>query len=154
MLRSRGDYGDVNNVSDTLTYRTLQLASGLVMNPLNTGTNSEADFVLSATNNTTSAITTYDVSLDTTSRNYLPRVLGSDFFDRDALAFVEEIYPNKLNNLIENGYILGLNTGLTYVNGINGFSNYKQQWQTPETPWVVSELRGNVVQKLFKFVSI
>jgi hypothetical protein len=151
MLRSRGDYGDSNNVTDTLTYRTLQLASGLVMDPLNTGTNPEADFVLSATNNTTSAITRYDVSLDTTSRNYLPRVLGTDFFDRDALVFVEELYPNKLNELIENGYILGLNTGLTYT---DNFKNYQQQWQTPETPWVVSELRGNIVQKLFKFVSI
>lgn len=151
MLRSRGDYGDSDTVSDDLSFRVQQIASGLVMDPLNTSTNPEADFILSATNNTTSAVTKYDVSLDTTARNYLPRVLGSDFFDRDALAFVEEIYPNKLNDLIENGYILGLNTGLTYV---NNFDNYKQQWQTPETPWVVSELRGNVVQKLFKLISI
>lgn len=142
MLRSRGD---VSN--DELKFRT----SDVVIDPNGTSTNPLADFVLSATNLTTSAVTRYDVSLDTTKRNYLTRVLGVDFFDKDPLIFVEEIYNNKLQELIDNGYILGLNTGLTYS---NEFDNYKQQWQTPETPWVVSELRGNIVDKLFKFVSI
>jgi hypothetical protein len=146
MLRSRGDVS-----SDTLTFRTSQSSSGVVMDPDGTPTNPLADFVLSATNATTSVVSRYDVSLDTTKRNYLTRVLGVDFFDKDPLIFVEEIYNNKLQELIDNGYILGLNTGLTYS---NEFSNYKQQWQTPETPWVVSELRGNIVDKLFKFVSI
>ena len=146
MLRSRGDVS-----SDTLTFRTSQSSSGVVMDPDGTSTNPLADFVLSATNATTSVVSRYDVSLDTTKRNYLTRVLGNDFFDKDPLIFVEEIYNNKLQELIDNGYILGLNTGLTYS---NEFDNYKQQWQTPETPWVVSELRGNIVDKLFKFVSI
>ena len=146
MLRSRGDVS-----SDTLTFRTSQSSSGVVMDPDGTPTNPLADFVLSATNATTSVVSRYDVSLDTTKRNYLTRVLGNDFFDKDPLIFVEEIYNNKLQELIDNGYILGLNTGLTYS---NEFDNYKQQWQTPETPWVVSELRGNIVDKLFKFVSI
>ena len=53
--------------------------------------------------------------------------------------------------MVSNNYILGLNSSLTHT---NNFNNYKQQWQTPETPWVVSELRGNVVDKLFKFISI
>ena len=151
MLRSRGDYGDVNNVTDTLTFRTLQTSNGVVMNPLTTATNAEANFILSATSNVTSAVTAYEVSLNTSSRDYMPRVLGTDCFDRDPYIFVEEIYPNKLADLVSAGYILGLKSSLTYT---NDFNNYKQQWQTPETPWVVSELRGNLVEKLFKFISI
>jgi hypothetical protein len=146
MLRSRGDYA-----SDVLTFRTLQASNGVVMNPLTTATNAEANFVLSATNATTSAVTAYEVSLNTSSRDYMPRVLGTDCFDRDPYIFVEEIYPNKLADLVSAGYILGLNSTVTYT---NDFNNYKQQWQTPETPWVVSELRGNLVEKLFKFISI
>ena len=146
MLRSRGDYA-----SDVLTFRTLQTSNGVVMNPLTTATNAEANFVLSATNATTSAVTAYEVSLNTSSRDYMPRVLGTDCFDRDPYIFVEEIYPNKLADLVSGGYILGLNSTVTYT---NDFNNYKQQWQTPETPWVVSELRGNLVEKLFKFISI
>jgi hypothetical protein len=56
-----------------------------------------------------------------------------------------------LEDMIENRYILGIND--TIVDTDN-FENYKQSWQTPETPWVVSELRGTEVQKLFKLISI
>jgi len=142
MLRSRGDVE-----SDVLTFRT----SALVMDPGSVATDPLEDFALSATSTSTGSVVKYDVSLDKTKRNYITRVLGVDFFDKDTLVFVEELYGNKLEELIDNGYILGLNTSL--VSG-NTFNNYKQQWQTPETPWVVSELRGNIVDKLFKFISI
>jgi len=142
MLRSRGDVE-----SDVLTFRT----SDLVMDPGSVATDPLEDFALSATSTSTGSVVKYDVSLDKTKRNYITRVLGVDFFDKDTLVFVEELYGNKLEELIDNGYILGLNTSL--VSG-NTFNNYKQQWQTPETPWVVSELRGNIVDKLFKFISI
>lgn len=147
MLRSRGDYS-----VDDLIFRTLQTSGGLVMNPGGVASNPLADFVLSATSiTTTSAVKAYNVSLDTTKRNYITRVLGTDFFDKESKVFVEEHYPELLENLIDNGYILGLNTSLIHT---NTFSYYQQQWQTPETPWVVSELRGNIVNKLFKFISI
>jgi hypothetical protein len=142
MLRSRGDYSN-----DVLTFRT----SNLVMGPGNVASNPLASFDLSATSTTTSAVTKYDVSLDVLSRDYITRVLGTDCFDKSPMVFVEEHYPNKLNQLIEDGYILGLNTSLTST---NDFNNYQQQWQTPETPWVVSELRGNIVDKLFKLISV
>jgi phage tail sheath protein FI len=142
MLRSRGDYS-----VDQLTFRTLSLVmdpNGVALNPL-------ADFVLSATTANSNVIS-YEVSMDVTKRNYITRVLGTEFFDKESLVFVEEHYPNLLQKLISGGYILGLNTSLDVV--VEDFSNYKQEWQTPETPWVVSELRGNVVDKLFKFISI
>lgn len=146
MLRSRADY-DV----DTLTYRTVQNASGLVLDPLTIYSDPIAKFILSATSTTNGSVTAYEVSMNTSSIDYMPRVLGVDCFDKSPMVYVEEVYPNRFNDLIDMGYIIGLNTALTYT---NDYRNYQQQWQTPETPWVVSELRGNVVNKLFKFISI
>ena len=146
MLRSRADYS-----TDDLVFRTLQASGGLVMDPGNVASNPLAPFSLSATSNTTSGVTNYNVSLDRTRRDYITRVLGVDCFDKNPLVFVEEQYPELLEEMIDNGYILGLNTSLTFT---NDFNNYHQQWQTPETPWIVSELRGNVVDKLFKLISI
>ncbi len=146
MLRSRAYY----SVND-LVWKTKQTSNGLQMNPGDTGSNPLSGFEISATSNTTSAVTKYDVSLNKNSRDYITRVLGVHCFDKSSPFFVEEHYPELLEEMISSGYILGLDSTLTHT---NNFSNYKQQWQTPETPWVVSELRGNVVDKLFKMVSI
>ena len=59
------------------------------------------------------------------------------------------------------GYIKGLNCNLldlpAYRNSspnTNTIAFYQEQWQTPVTPYLVSELRGNKVYKLFRFISI
>ena len=88
MLRSRANYA-----SDDLVWETQQISTGLVMNPGSVATNPLADFELSATSNTTSGVTKYDVSLDTSKRNYISRVLGNDCFDGDTMVFLEEHYP-------------------------------------------------------------
>ena len=144
MLRSRADYS-----SDALTFRTLQTSGGIEIDINGAADDPEATFVLSAT--TTSATTAFDVSLDSSSNSYLPGVVGVDCFDKEELIFVEEIYPSLLKDLIAKNQIRGLNSTLTYT---ADFDNYQQSYQTPETPWVVSELRGNTVEKLFKLISI
>ena len=40
------------------------------------------------------------------------------------------------------------------TNNTNTIAWYMHQWTTPETPWIVSELQGSDVYRLFKFVSI
>ena len=141
MLRSRGSYP-----SDELIFTT----NTLVMSTTGVDTNPLQTFMLSAT--TVSGLLEYEVSMDTSSRNYITRVLGTEHFDKSPAVFVEEHYPELLQELIEKGYILGLTPTLEEVP--TNFKNYKQEWQTPETPWIVSELRGNMVDKLFKFISI
>jgi hypothetical protein len=143
MLRSRADVS-----ADVTTFRTSALSMGVG----SAGTDPEAAFTLSATSTSTSAVTEYSVSLDTTDRNYITRVLGTDCFDKDELIFVEEHYPKMLANMIDNGYIRGLNA--TLVDEGSSFNNYQQSYQTPETPWIRSEVRGSIIDKLFKFVSI
>ena len=146
LLRSRADY-----ISDILNWSTDQSENGLVGGLTPALTNPLAQFSLTAYSVGLSGTSVYDVSLDRTSRNYITGVLGEDCHDRGFRVFVEENYPNMLQDLIDNNYILGLKDELVYINNIDG---YKQQYQTPETPWVVSELRGNEVAKLFKLVSI
>jgi hypothetical protein len=141
MLRSRGSYP-----SDELIFTT----NTLVMSTTGVDTNPLQTFMLSAT--TVSGLLEYEVSMDTSSRNYITRVLGTEHFDKSPAVFVEEHYPELLQELIEKGYILGLTPTLEEVP--TDFKKYNQEWQTPETPWIVSELRGNMVDKLFKFISI
>ena len=146
MIRSRATV-----VNDQLFFSTEQSINGLVGDFTNCITNPLNDFVLSASSSGFVSTITYDASLDSSKRNYLPRVIGSTCSDRDTRIWVEELYPNMLVDMINNNQILGLRSELLHF---DTFSNYQQQWQTPETPWLVSELRGNKVEKLFKFVSI
>ena len=146
LLRSRGTY-----ISDTLVWSTDQSVNGLIGGLTPALDNPLAQFSLSAYSLGLSATSVYDVSLDRTNKNYITGVLGEDTHDRGTRVFVEEIYPNMLQDLIDRKYILGLDDELIYINNVD---NYKQQYQTPETPWVVSELRGNKVVKMFKLVSI
>ncbi len=146
MVRSRADV-----ISDVLYWKTDQSINGLLGDFSSAATNPLGDFVLSAQSSGLTTNIVYNASLDSTKRNYLPRVIGQSCNDRDTRLWVEEIYPNMLADMITNSHILGLKSQVLHF---NTFDNYQQQWQTPETPWIVSELRGNKVEKLFKFISI
>jgi len=146
MIRSRAT---VSN--DQLSFNVGQIVNGLVGDMTNTLTNPLGSFTLTAYTSGFTSNVIYDASLDSTQRNYLPRVIGYTPTDKNTEIWVEELYPNLLTDMINNDYILGLNTKLLYI---NNFDNYQQSYQTPETPWVVSELRGNIVEKLFKSISI
>tara|TARA_R110000803_G_scaffold44530_2_gene94229 strand:+ start:1247 stop:4006 length:2760 start_codon:yes stop_codon:yes gene_type:complete len=146
MLRSRADH-----VSDVLNFRINPTTGVALDNMTSALTNPLASFTLSATTSGLTSTTSYTVSLDDTSRDYITGVFGVECQDKSNGLFVEEIYPQMLEDMIANKYILGLNSTITQT---NNFENYKQGFQTPETPWVVSELRGTEVQKLFKLISI
>ena len=103
-------------------------------------------------------------SLDATDSNYIAKVFGQSNFGKvqtEVPLFVEEKFYNLLNYGYKMGYIRGVNSSLISLpsaqddNGSNtSIGWYLEQYQTPETPWVVSELRGNKVYDLFKFISI
>jgi len=119
------------------------------------------NFVLSG-NTTENKNFTFNVSLKDTNSNYITNVLGTDNFGKpksETPVFVEEHYPNLLNQMYKMGYIRGLRANLTYLNSarsgsVDSIGWYLEKYQSPETPYVVSELRGNKVYNLFKFISI
>lgn len=146
MLRSRATV-----VNDMLFFSVDQNSSGLFGDFTNAQIDPRGEFILSATSVGSTFTVVYNASLDSSKRNYLPRVIGTTCSDRDTRIWLEEIYPNMLVDMINNEQILGIKPQLLHF---NTFTNYKQEYQTPETPWVVSELRGNQVEKLFKFITI
>jgi hypothetical protein len=95
----------------------------------------------------------YTVSLVNSSRDYIVNVLGDKPKGKNTMLYVEAIYPQTIKKMLADGRLYGLNATLKVLNS-SLFNDYKEQFTTPETPWVVSELRGNTVEKMFRFVSI
>jgi len=147
LLRSRGHYSGQTQVLMITENTGFTISStGLSSNPL-------AEFTVNMTKyNGTSK--TYTCSLDTTSTKYITKVLGVGVYDKDKDDFplyVEEVYPNLLNSLYDSGLVAGLSTDVVYHDVEYDFLT---DWDTPVTPMVVSEVRGGVVDDLFKIYTI
>ena len=124
-----------------------------------------ARFAISGiTDGTTSPQTfSFVASLSQTDQNYLPNVLGRTNFARprtEVPLFVEEVYPTLLNYGYNKGYIRGLNVSLISTPGLrdnpttDSIANYLERYKSAESPWVVSQLRGNTIDRLFKVLTI
>jgi hypothetical protein len=104
----------------------------------------------------------FETSLSAASPKFITKVLGVDNFGKsrnEVPLYVEEIYPGSLNYAYNQGYIKGINPELVALEDARGENTqsiaYKvEKYQSPETPFLVSELRGNKVYRLFKFISI
>ena len=148
LIRSRGVY----NSSEVLNY----YVNNLSISSTDASTNPLGTFTLSGTVNYGSLSGTsfsYEVSFDKTKKSYITNVIGSSAQDKDSFIYVEEIYSNQLQYFIDNRYALGINTSnLTIYNST--FDNYLQKWNTPYTPFILSEVRGNKVQRLFRIIPI
>ena len=146
-LRSRGVYsGQTLNLEVEATNKVSIVSVGLENNPL-------ADFTLNVTG-VTSGVKSFDCSLDSTSKKYITKVLGTDVYDKtntDFPIYVYEQYPNFLKSAFEKGYIRGLS--LTLSTNAEG-NNFLREWDTPISPMVVSEVRGNKVDDLFEVITI
>jgi len=162
-LRSRGistysnDDGPVYEVSGLtdVTINSSAAYSGITNNPF-------ATFQLSGVTSDSETFT-FDTSFTLSDPNFLSKVLGQSNFGKDrneVPLMVGELYYNLLNTGYRQGKIRGLNTDLLPFNGARtdtdntGIGWYLDRYQTPFTPYVVSELRGNEVFNLFKFISI
>ena len=128
--------------------------SGISQNPY-------ATFLLSGVT-TNNVSFNFDVSLLGSSSKYLTKVLGVDNFGKsrtEVPIFVEEAYQGTLDYLYNKGYIKGINCNLVSLPSARSRSTQSIAWnlekyQSPKTPFLVSELRGNKVYNLFRFVSI
>ena len=104
----------------------------------------------------------FETSLSPSSPKFMTKVLGVDNFGKsrnEVPLFVEEIYPGSLDYAYNQGYIKGINPELVALYDARSENPqsiaYKvEKYQSPETPFLVSELRGNKVYRLFKFISI
>jgi hypothetical protein len=126
--------------------------SGIVIDPSNTDILNDPYATFFVSGNTTGGDSIYfETSMDKTKKNYLVRVLGKEPFQNQLPLYVEEIYDNMLANLVDQGKVKGLNISFEYVNDLD---NYLTEYRSALTPWVVSEVRGNKVFRLFRFITI
>ena len=124
-------------------------------------TNPYAEFGITVIND---SATTYNfkTSLLESNSTFISKVFGKSNFAKprtEVPLFVEETFMSMLNWAYKKGYIKGLNSNLVKIdsaksNDLDSIGYYREQYQTPRSPWLVSELRGNNVYKLFRFVSV
>jgi len=153
-LRSRGTY----NADEELVFEVTG-NSATMSNTTSIASNALASFTIggTATNGNTFS---YDVSMDRTKKNYLPRVFGSSTQDKETELWVEEIYENVLVDLIAKDQVRGLDVTFNTISGdsTNNLNNYQEQWKSAASPWVLSELMGTgsgaTLQRLFRFITI
>jgi hypothetical protein len=93
----------------------------------------------------------FDFNLDVTSSNYISKAMGFKNSDTKSNMWVEAVYPDLIRFLATSGKINDVKNILTLTS--NTFSNYKGTYTYPETPWLVSEINGSSVSRLFKFIS-
>jgi hypothetical protein len=105
---------------------------------------------------------TFKTSMSISDATYLPKVFGVSNFGKDRKEvplMVEERFDSLLQWAYNKGYIRGLREKLIELdsarsNKLDNIAYYAERYQSPASPWVVSELRGSNVYRLFKFVSI
>ena len=162
-LRSRGnnsnsDGGPVYNVSG-LT-QVIMDCSGVYADVQK---NPYSPFAISGITNDGGTFS-FKTSFDLSDTNYLTKVFGSTNFGKTSSEFplfVEETYYSLLTQGYRLGKVRGLNCDLIDLpsarnDGGNNTSIgwYLEQYQTPATPFLVSELRGSKVDRLFRFILI
>jgi hypothetical protein len=161
-LRSRGisTYSDGTNPVYEITGVT-DVTYDMTGEYLGVNKNPFLSFGINATNYEGTNFS-FEVSLSSSDAQNINKVFGRGNFEKPRTQvplMVEEYYQTLLNYAWSKGYIRGLSSEVVSTEGAqsNDFSSigwYLDKFQSPATPWVVSELRGTKVYNLFKFYTI
>ena len=144
------EVSNLNNVSLDMTGQY----AGVLQNPY-------LPFGINVTNND-GVNFNFEASFSTSDAEYLTKVFGTTNFGKPRTVvplFVEERFQALLNYGWRKGFIRGLKPVLVDLdsaqsNASDSIGWYLDRYQTPSSPWIVSELRGTKVYNLFKFYTI
>jgi hypothetical protein len=150
IIRSRGYVQDNVNLPPTAVWDTTAISANTANTLIGIG-DMFAQFDLKATSGSTKEV--YSVSLNPDASSFLPNVVGFEPKDKNTMIWVQATYPDLIKKIDGDGFGYGINTALIKCQS-DFFTDYQTQFKTPETPWVVSQLKGNAVSRLFKFISI
>jgi hypothetical protein len=149
LIRSRATI----NTSTQLPSFEVSASTGVVFDSSYTAATADPLGIFSLSGNSTlQGLFNYQVTLDKTQRNYLPKVLGRGAQDGKTALFVEEMFGNLFSTLNTDGKIRGIKQ--TLIRYDDKFSDYLNEFQPAVTPYVVSELRGTAVLRLFRLWTI
>lgn len=92
----------------------------------------------------------YIVSLDKRKANFIQKVFSSKTAccDTNLPLYVEEMFDVMFDKMVSTGQIDCISPTVCHITDLN---NYKQPYSGGYTPYIVSELRGNKVKRLFRF---
>jgi hypothetical protein len=149
LLRSRGGI----NTTTQLPAFEVTGTTGVGFDPSYSGaaTSAIGDFALTGVSTTQGAFS-YVLSMDKTKQNYITKVLGRNVQDGNTAIYVEEFYNNLFTSLNADEKIRGIKE--TMINYSDIYSDYQQEYQPAVTPYVVSELQGSNLFRLFRFWTI
>lgn len=155
VIRSRGSV--IDNVNSTPTTNFDSTVLEIINNTTIVGTGDLfGDFTLRASTPSNildlSGPEEYIVSLNPNSSNYISNVIGVSPKDKKTKIYVQEIYPDLIKKLDGDGFGYGINTTMIKAT-TQPFTNYRTKFKTPSSPWVVSQLKGSNISRLFKFYS-
>jgi len=148
LLRSRGKYNGDEKLIHSLTANTVNFSSLITA----ASTDPKGDFGLTGTTSDGKSFD-YSLSFDTTKKNYISKVLGQGIQDGSTELFVSELFSNMFNDGVTDSKIRGINID-SIVEYDDRFKDYKTQYKPAVTPWVVSELRGTNILRLFRLWTI
>lgn len=146
-IRPRGHYASQTLTLEVISSAAFNISSSTI------GTDPMGEFDINVTG-VTGGAKVFTCSLDSTSSKFISKVLGTSVFDKgysDFPVYVHEAYPNLLKNAYQQGLIRGLSTTKIYHLDTTDFLN---QWDTPMSPMIVSEVRGGNVANLFQVITI
>ena len=161
-LRSRGlaTYADNNNpVYEITNLNNVSLdMTGGYSNALK---NPFAPFAVNATNDS-GVNFVFETSFTISDAEYISKVFGTSNFGKPRTTnplFLEERYQALLQYGFRKGFIRGLSSEFIPLDSAqsgkaDSIGWYLDRYQSPSSPWVVSELRGSKVFNLFKFYTI
>jgi hypothetical protein len=112
-------------------------------------------FTLSAFTTSPAGSNVLNVTLDETQDNYIVNILGKSpkEMPADYGIYVDAIYPHFIREAFQRGELTGISTTLVYDNS-PAYTDFKTEYKNPVTPWIVSNVIGSQVRRLFKFQSI
>ena len=157
LLRSRGQYNGfeelVPEVSGYTNTDDTYIEFGSA--PTDAATDPLGNFSLSGVATTLGSFN-YNLSFDTSRRNYIGKVLGRGEKDGKTSVFVEELYQNMLDKAITDDKVYGINLTLVDYTATQAlpFDDYMEEYSPAVTPYVVSELRGTNLLRLFRLWTI
>ena len=147
VLRSRAAYDGLETLNFQVTGTNIGFDSTIT-----TGLdNPKGAFALSGISNTT-GVFNYELSFNSSNKNYISKVLGTAANDSKTAVFVDEVYQTMLDQYTTDGKIRGINN--TLVTYDTGYNNNKKIFNEAQSPWVTSEVRGTNLFRLFKFWTI
>jgi hypothetical protein len=143
VLRSRGNGSSFTTVNYNISSVTGTFTS--------TSGSPLSNFTLTAIG--TSVNEVLQINLNVLSSNYIGNAIGRSNSDSKSNLYLEQVYPDLIRKLALENSIYEIK-GIVKLDKDNGtFNEYSDKYLNAETPWIVSELNGNKLNRLFKFVS-